>query len=108
MTKENDIKIILASQSPRRKELMTLMGLQFECKPSNKEEDMTQKMSIKNLSQCLAKQKALDIFFSTSGNRVVIGSDCMVYLKNKIFGNQKMTPKHLICLKHFLTSGTKL
>ena len=89
MTKENDIKIILASQSPRRKELMTLMGLQFECKPSNKEEDMTQKMSIKNLSQCLAKQKALDIFFRTSGNRVVIGSDCMVYLKNKIFGKPK-------------------
>ncbi len=89
MTKENDIKIILASQSPRRKELMTLMGLQFECKPSNKEEDMTQKMSIKNLSQSLAKQKALDIFFSTSGNRVVIGSDCMVYLKNKIFGKPK-------------------
>ena len=84
-----DFKIILASQSPRRKELMTLMGLKFECMPSNKEEDMSQKLSIKKLSQSLAKQKAVDIFNSTNGNRVVIGSDCMVYLKNKVFGKPK-------------------
>lgn len=89
MTKDNDIRIILASQSPRRKELMTLMGLKFECMPSNKEEDMSQKLSIKKLSQSLAKQKAVDIFSNTSGNRVVIGSDCMVYLKNKVFGKPK-------------------
>lgn len=89
MTKENDVKIILASQSPRRKELLSLMGLQFECMPSDKEEDMSQKMSIRKLSESLAFQKAHDIFSQTNGNRVIIGSDSMVYLKGKLFGKPK-------------------
>lgn len=82
-------KIILASQSPRRKELLSLMGLTFECLPSKKEEDMTQKVSIKTLSKNLAYQKAKDIFDKTTGNRLVIGADSMVYLQNRLFGKPK-------------------
>lgn len=84
-----NVKIILASQSPRRKELLSLMGVDFECLPSKKEEDMTQKVSITTMSKNLAYQKAKDVFDNTSGNRIVIGSDSMVYLKRKIFGKPK-------------------
>lgn len=83
------MKIILASQSPRRKELLSLMGLDFEIMPSNAEEDMQQKMSYEKLSEVLSEQKARDIFEKTTGDRVVIGSDCMVYVKGKLFGKPK-------------------
>ena len=83
------MKIILASGSPRRKELLDLMRLNYEVLVSKKEEDMSQKLSIKNLAKNLSFQKAEDIFNQTSGNRVVIGADSMVYYKDKIFGKPK-------------------
>lgn len=83
------MKIILASKSPRRKELLSLMGLNYEIMPSEKEEDMTQHLTLSKLSESLAKQKADDIFEQTSGNRVVIGSDTMVVVKHKLFGKPK-------------------
>lgn len=83
------MKIILASKSPRRKELLSLLGLTFDVLPSNAEEDMKQKLTIGKLAENLSLQKAQDIFNQTSGDRVVIGSDCMVYAKGNIFGKPK-------------------
>ena len=94
-----NIKIILASQSPRRKELLSLMGLKYEVMPSQKEEDMSEKLSLPKLSEKLAFQKAEDIFSQTTGNRVVIGSDSMVYLKNKLFGKPKDDDDAILMLK---------
>ena len=45
------MKIILASSSLRRKMLLKSMGLKFECMIPQKEEDMTQKISIQKLSE---------------------------------------------------------
>ena len=84
-----NIKIILASKSPRRCELMELMGLKFEIIPSLKEEDNNQKLSIKKLSESLAFQKADDVFNLTNGNRVVVGSDTLVCIKGKVLGKPK-------------------
>ena len=105
------MRIILASYSPRRKELLSSICENFEIIPSKKEEDMSQKMSIKNLSKSLAKQKAQDIFDQTTGDRVVIGSDSMVCLKNKIYGKPKNKDeaKSMLCSLsgkwHFVISG---
>lgn len=83
------MKIILASCSPRRKELLSLMGLNFEIiKPIN-EEDMNIKTNFKKLSEILSKQKAEEVFNKTTGNRVVIGSDCMVYINKTLLGKPK-------------------
>lgn len=83
------MKIILASQSPRRKELLSLMGITFDTMPSNKEENMHQHLRLNRLSESLAEQKADDIFNQTSGDRIVIGSDTMVVVKGKLFGKPK-------------------
>ena len=83
------MKIILASKSPRRKELLTLMGLTFDVVPSDAEEDMKQKLPVGKLAEVLSYQKAQDVFLKTSGDRVVIGSDCMVYANGKLFGKPK-------------------
>lgn len=83
------MKIILASQSPRRKELLSLMGLTFETMPSIKEEDMTKHLKLHKLSESLAEQKAEDIFSQTQGDRTIIGSDTIVVANNKLFGKPK-------------------
>ena len=58
------MKIILASKSPRRQELLSLMGLKFEVMPSLKEEDMTQHLKLNKLSEAAdkAKNKISEIF----------------------------------------------
>lgn len=83
------MKIYLASQSPRRKELLELMGLTFDCIPSTKDEEMTDTEDLTHLSERLAKQKAEDIFSNLSGDRIVIGSDTLVCLDGKKFGKPK-------------------
>ena len=80
------MKVILASSSPRRKELLNLMGVEFESISPTKDEDMTQKMSVEKLSETLSFQKAKEVFDNTTGDRIVIGSDCMVFFKNKKLG----------------------
>lgn len=80
------MKIYLASKSPRRKEFLSLMGLEFESMPSEKEENITKNISLNKLSEELAEQKADDIFEHTSGDRIVIGSDTLVCYKNMRFG----------------------
>ena len=85
------MKIYLASGSPRRREFLENIGLDFEVIPSNVEEDMSQKISITKLAKNLAYIKAKDIFDRTTGDRVVIGADSMVYMGKTIFGK----PKHI-------------
>lgn len=80
------MKIILASTSPRRKELLTQMGIEFEVKSPEIEEDMQQKVNFEKLSEILSKQKCEDVFNRTKGNRLVIGSDCMVYINKHLLG----------------------
>ena len=80
------MKIILASTSSRRKELLTQMGIEFEVKAPEIEEDMSQKVNFKKLSEILSKQKCEDVFNRTKGNRLVIGSDCMVYINKHLLG----------------------
>lgn len=83
------MKIILASKSPRRKELLHTLFDYFECIPSQKEEKVKKKLNYKKMAEVLSEQKAEDIFSQTEGDRVVIGSDTMVVLKNKVYGKPK-------------------
>ena len=93
------MKVILASKSPRRKELLATIFDDFECIPSDKNEDMTKKMKITELAKNLSGQKAEDIFEKTSGDRVVVGSDTMVVLGNKIYGKPKDENDAFLMLK---------
>ena len=95
------MKIILASSSPRRKELLDLIGVQFETMSPEGEEDMTSKMSIYKLSEVLSYQKAKEIFDKTQGDRIVIGSDCMVYQYGKKIGKAKDREEAFKMLSNF-------
>lgn len=79
-------KIILASASPRRKELLSYLKIDFEIVPSNKEEEF--KGTPEETVKALALQKASDIA-STYPECFVIGSDTIVCVDDAILGKPK-------------------
>lgn len=84
-------KLILASTSPRRKEILSLLGIPFSVIPSNYEEDMTIPLSPEKLVQHLALGKAENVA-NTSSNAIIIGSDTFVSFEGKVMGKPH-TPK---------------
>lgn len=83
------MKIILASKSPRRKELMDLLNIKYEVVVSEADESHEEKLSIEDESKRLAYIKAKKVFDETCGDRIVIGSDTMVIKNNKIYEKPK-------------------
>lgn len=84
------MKVILASKSPRRKEILGMIIDKFDIMVSEDEEVLDSTLSLKDQSIKLAYDKAKNIFDKTSGNRIVIGSDTIVVdEKDKIYGKPK-------------------
>lgn len=81
-------KIILASGSPRRKEILTQMGLRFKVVPSRYEEDMTIKLPPAKLATFLAHGKAAEVAERYS-DHIVIGADSFVVLGKKLLGKPR-------------------
>lgn len=80
--------LILASKSPRRKELLSLITTEFEIIPAAGEENADPSLSPDIFVQELAKQKALEIAASHPDD-VIIGSDTVVAAKGEILGKPK-------------------
>ncbi|MDP4011777.1 MAG: Maf family protein [Candidatus Roizmanbacteria bacterium] len=80
-------KIILASLSPRRKELLSAVGLKFEIIPSNFEEKETH-INPAHLALHNAIGKAEDVARMIQ-NAIVIGVDTVVAYKKHIIGKPK-------------------
>ena len=77
--------IVLASGSPRRKEILEQAGVKFQVIPSQKEEQITStdpEEVVKELALC----KAQDIADSLTGNIIVIGADTVVVNAGNILG----------------------
>ena len=87
---EKGMKIFLASASPRRKELLAQIGLDFQVEVSNVEEKVTQTVPARVVEE-LSAQKAEAVFFQKqkegrNGELLVIGADTIVACENKILG----------------------
>ena len=102
------MKIILASASTRRKELLEMMNLEFEVKVSNCDEKFEEGLSIEEQSKRLAYIKAKAIFDKTNGDRAVIGSDTMVLKKEKIYGKPKDKEEAIKMLEDLSNSNHKV
>lgn len=83
------MRIILASGSPRRKELLELIIPKFEIIESKAEEKLIEGLSVEEQATNLAYQKAKLVFSQTDGNRIVIGADTIVVKNGKIYGKPK-------------------
>jgi len=79
----------LASGSPRRKELISHLGIPFIVKPSHIEE-ITEETRPKEVALDLAKKKGDDVFSKlNSDNFLVVSSDTLVTLEGRIYGKPK-------------------
>jgi len=82
-------KIILASQSPRRKWLLEQIGLDFEIITSNFDENIEGKKFSRKLIESLAYQKAKDVSERTENEALIIAADTVVILGSNILGKPK-------------------
>ncbi|MET3727623.1 septum formation protein [Fictibacillus halophilus] len=81
-------RLILASASPRRYELLSLTLLPFETYPSTLEEKMDHSLTPSRLVESLAEQKAADIF-TQKPDCVILGADTIVSYQNNRLGKPK-------------------
>lgn len=82
------MELILASASPRRREMLTLMGYDFTVKPSRAEENIGHCAPGEYVSR-LARIKAAAVAEENPGC-CVLGSDTIVYLTAKFWANRVM------------------
>ncbi|MDD3119840.1 MAG: Maf family protein [Candidatus Gracilibacteria bacterium] len=78
-------RLILASSSPRRIELLKNLGLEFEIIPSHYDEDMSLDLEPLELAKYLSFGKAQDVA-SRIDDGVIIGADTFVIINGKILG----------------------
>lgn len=77
-------KIILASTSPRRYEILSKLGLPFEVKESNYEEDMSLEMSHVELVEHLALHKAQAVALLNPDAIIIAADTFVVYNKHRL------------------------
>ena len=91
-------RIVLASASPRRKELLSKLNYTFAIIPSVGEEVSTAKLPV-DIAKELANRKALEVF-KAYPDAVVIGCDTVVELDGQLLGK----PKSVADAKQMLTA----
>jgi septum formation protein len=79
-------KVILASQSPRRRELLTLVGIPHEVRPADVDERYLAGEEPRAHAERLAREKATRIH---EAGAVVIGSDTIVVVDGDVLGKPK-------------------
>lgn len=83
------MKIVLASQSPRRKELLSQIGVPFVCHASDKEEVRTSEDPQQAVME-LSAAKARDVAAChESEDCIIIGADTVVSVDGEILGKPK-------------------
>ena len=81
-------QVILASGSPRRKELLELIGVDFKIITSNKEEIITS-TNPEEVVKELSLMKAEDVAEGITGPAIILGADTVVAHGGRILGKPK-------------------
>ena len=108
------MSIILASKSPRRKFILSKLGIPFKIVHSNfTEDECTVKETPSDYTMRLAKGKASNLTTNTCKD-LIIGADTIVVLNDKILGkpkDHKEAKKHLLDLSgktHSVITGVSI
>ena len=99
-------QIILASQSPRRKQLLEQIGLiDFIIQESTYEEDMTLGKTPEELAEFLSLEKAKEVA-NHYDDAIIIAGDTMIFFDGKVIGKAKSKKEAIKMLTKF--SGQKV
>ena len=86
------MKLLLASQSPRRKELLSSLGFDFEVVKIDCEEILPEGIKIKEAAAYLSELKA-KAFRELAPDEVLITADTVVAVEDQILGKPKDGPE---------------
>ncbi|MBN2780610.1 MAG: septum formation protein Maf [Candidatus Marinimicrobia bacterium] len=98
MIRQTDAPVILASASPRRKELLEQLGLRFDCLPARLDETLLAGESPLDHVQRLAEEKGRRIA-SAHPQAIVISADTIVLMRDQILGKPADTNEAFRMLK---------
>src|SRR5258706_800378 len=82
-------KIVLASQSPRRKQLLEWAEVPFDILVSETDESYPSGLSVEEVAVHIAKNKALTVQQSNNISIPILAADTIVVLDDKVIGNPK-------------------
>lgn len=80
--------LVLASQSPRREQLLRMLGLDFEVMPADIDESYRRGETARAHAERLAREKAM-VVAARRPEALVIGSDTVVVLDRRVLGKPK-------------------
>ena len=84
----SDCKVVLASSSPRRRQLLDLIGIAHEVRPANIDETMRPREVPRRHAERLAREKASAIA-KRDPDLITIGADTIVVVNRKVLGKPK-------------------
>ena len=105
---------ILASKSPRRQELMQLLGIKFKIQTKEVKEKYTENLSKEEIPVFLARLKAEPFLKDLKKNDLLITADTIVWFHNQVLGKPANKKEAILMLeqlsgqKHFVISGVCL
>lgn len=100
-------KIILASQSPRRRELLHLAEIDFEVIVADTDESFPSGLSFEETAIHIAKNKGLAVAENENNKRIILAADTIVVCNEKIIGKPK-DREHAIQILAELSGQTHL
>ncbi|MBR4910411.1 MAG: septum formation protein Maf [Clostridia bacterium] len=83
------MRIILASKSPRRRELLSLLNLDFTVMSEEVDETIDQSLPIESEIKRLSLEKAKAVASKAGENSIIISADTAVVLGDRVFGKPK-------------------
>lgn len=78
-------RVVLASASPRRRDLLNLIGIAHEVRPANIDETMRPREAPRRYAERLAREKASAIA-TRDPDLITIGADTVVVVNRKVLG----------------------
>lgn len=93
------MKILLGSNSPRRKELLQSLGFDFEVVSINCDEVFPENLEAKNIAAYLSELKA-NAFRNLEKNEILLTADTVVTFEDKVLGKPKNREEATEMLQH--------
>src|SRR6478609_7915044 len=82
-------RIVLASQSPRRKQLLEWAEIPFDIIVKETAETFPEELAIEKVPVYIAREKAMAVKPTIAKDKIILAADTVVVLKNRIIGKPK-------------------
>jgi septum formation protein len=84
----SECRVVLASSSPRRRQLLDLIGIPHEVRPANIDETMRPREAPRRHAERLAREKATKVA-TRDPELITIGADTVVVINRKVLGKPR-------------------